>query len=240
MINIDSLTQNIFGKEVSYFGVSRIPFWFGSDRSLGYSISDLLKEETIDLTKLEFNKMIKLSINPTNIQITPMIRIPTAKTAGGRVYYNWVDKDGKAIEAYEMTCSGVTGNLLPGAPDAARKLYLWMKLRELTLEPRTRKWTLRELTTDTTIVSGASVSTSKREVINDSFIIARTVGLPTLMIFVGHFSVPIPFIENAENQYNHNWSFTFVIKDMYPRYEELSSYVSLSTMPQLIARAFGF
>lgn len=243
MINVDSLTSSVFGREVSYYGVSRIPFWFGSDKSLGYSIYDLLNNETIDITQLDFKKMIKLAINPNNIQITPTIRIANAKTAGGRVYYNWVDKDGRAIEAYEMTCSGVTGNLFPGSPDAARKLYIWMKLRELTLEPRVRKTTVNseETITQSGLWTGAtSVITRTKEVINDSFIIARTVGLPTPIIFIGHYSVPIPFIENADNQYNHSWNFTFVIKDMYPRYEELSSHVSLTTIPALIARVFGF
>jgi hypothetical protein len=226
----NQMMTNILNREATPYGSPRIPFWFGSYKSTGIDIRQAIQGDVFSFGGLqvengriatapvvEFWKFLRLGVNPSGIVLTPFIRISEARTAAGRVYYNWVNETGSAIEAYELQLSGMTGNLLPGNPDERRKLYSWMKLRELTLEER----------------ETVDIANPTLKKINEQFILVRTIGIPTTTLFIGFYKVPITFSEKAESQYNHDWSCTFVVTDMYPRYEKMSASVVFSVFPEL-------
>jgi len=236
----DSLLRNILSREVSQYGVSRIPFWFGSTKSTGIRVSDLVEDETFRINFEALRKMLRLKVNPNSIEITPYIRFAESRTNAGRIYYHWVNEEGKAVDIYEISMRGQTGNLLPGNAEAKRKLYLWMKLRELSYEPRVFKST--EITEDRVRVGPefqTITSEKTKEIKNEFFIFVRTVSLPTLIMFTGFFKTPIVITERAEDQYNIEWSFTFGVTNVYPRLETLSKVAMIPFFPQLLHRVFG-
>ena len=224
-------------KGASMSGINRVPFYFGSLASTGVEAIPTALAMTDQLTKhdvaanLKVNaaqihslrKMIRLMINPQTLHITPYVRISEVKTGGGRTYYHWLDEGGRSAEAYILTMNGLTGNLLPNNPDAALKLYFYMRLRELTLEPF---WVYDPKT--------------KTKVRNYAFIIVRTVGLPVSIIFQGFFRKPIIITEDANNQYNIAWDFEFVIENMKPDLFELSKNVGATMLvPGVVKNLLG-
>lgn len=226
-----SVVHTLLTKRRGRLGVKRVPFWFGSRKSSGIDILAAIRDRDFSFENIDYTKLIKLIVNPNHVELTPSIRIAQASTGAGRVYYNWVNERGSAIEAYEISMKGTTGNLLPGTSDSQVKLYTWMRFREMTLEPRRIKVVIEENKEEGKLV--------EIDVINNAFILARTIGLPTTIIFVGYYKSPIVFTESSENQYSHDWEFTFAITDMFPRYEELSLSAVFDIVPEATDRVLG-
>jgi hypothetical protein len=253
----DTLIKSVLSRDVTKFGVSRVPFFFGSTLSTGISPKELVENEVIAPEKLTLRlptgtfltalrKMIKLRINPNQITITPYIRFAEARTNAGRIYYHWVDREGKAVDIYELTMSGQTGNLLPGNAESKQKLYLWMKLRELSYEPRVfdssekvviGKEEVIDFETGTSEIKDITGETRTQKK-NEFFIFVKTVSLPTLIMFTGFFKTPIVITERADSQYNHDWSITFGVENVYPKLETLSKTTMITLLPQLLGRIF--
>ena len=240
--------QSVLNKAQSLAGEPRVPFLFGSVKSLGGSppvgnvlsfMNTLLRPDLNDVRDaldpgvtltgmsnglLSLTKFIRLMVNPETLNITPYVRIPEVKTGGGRTYYHWLDDEGHAVEAYRLTLKGQTGNIRPGAPDAKLKLYWFIKLRELTLEPY---WTMvpETKTADAkpTLSAGDSVTTTTyKKVRNYQYIMLATVGLPMPILFTGFYMKPIMHSESAANQFSIAWDIDFVIESMQPRLEQIS------------------
>ena len=120
---------------------------------------------------------------------------------------------------------GVTGNILPGSRDAKLKLYTFMKLRELTLEPY---WINKE---------EDGVIRKKR---NYQFILVNTIGLGLSVLFIGFYSTPISLVERADSQYNLGWNIEFIVEKMIPDYRELSKIAGGSRLiPDIARKIFG-
>jgi len=232
--NEEQIINSVLTGDVSKLGAPRIPFFLGSYKSTGIDIRLAIEGENFNLFNVDFWKMIRLGLNPNSITITPTLRIAEARTGSGRVYYNWVNEKGSAIEAYEVSLSGETGNLLPGNSESRRKLWFWMKLRELTLEPREVSTVQPQTQKGGEFAGSGSVAGVTEKRVNDQFMLIRTIGIPITMLLIGFFKTPIVFNESSESQYNHSWSCTFVVTDMFPRYEDLSRFTSFSVLPELI------
>lgn len=247
----DQWINSILTRDITPYGAPRIPFFFGSYLSTKIDIRSAIKGENFDLSLVQFWNMLQLGINPSSLTLTPFIRIAEARTGFGKVYYNWVNERGSVIEAYELSLNGVTGNLFPGDAASKRKLYLWMKFRELTLEPREISvippvGPSSDAETPPTADAGETIPASEQgnidllqKRVNDQFILIRTTGIPTTMLLIGFYKIPITFSETAAEQYNHSWSCTFVVTEMYPRYEELSKFSSFSVFPEILASLGG-
>ena len=265
--------QSVLNKAQSLAGEPRVPFLFGSVKSLGGSppvgnvlsfMNTLLRPDLNDVRDaldpgvtltgmssglLSLTKFIRLMVNPETLNITPYVRIPEVKTGGGRTYYHWLDDEGRAVEAYRLTLKGQTGNIRPGAPDAKLKLYWFIKLRELTLEPYWTMMPAQKISTYTqneliptlmpstlegglpgpTVIGNVMapvehtvVSTEYKKVRNYQYIMLATVGLPMPILFTGFYMKPIMHSESAANQFSIAWDLDFVIESMYPRMEQIS------------------
>lgn len=234
MREIDSLIRTLLTQGHTQNGVTpkvqRIPFYFGSVASTGISgipvgmdlTTDLLTPDLkVDFSVSSLNKLIRLGVNPSEMSVTPYVRIAEVKTGGGRTYFHWLDEDNKAMEAYILTMRGTTGNLFPGTPESKAKLYWWMRLREMTMEPY---WVMDEMTT------AGGRPTKMR---NYQYIVAQTIGLPTSVLFLGFYRKPIALAESSNSQYNIPWDFEFVIEQMYPRIDELTTFVGGNLLPEL-------
>lgn len=239
-MDLDTTIRNILSRALSQFGVARIPFFFGSIKSTGLSAipsaldlnnSMLTPDIAPTYSYAALSKFLRLMVNPNELIIKPYVRITEGKTGGGRIYYHWLDESGRAVEAYTLNLKGETGNLLPDAPSSKLRLYYFMKLRELTLEPY-------YVTTPTgnTLASGAQ---ELKRIRNQQFIIARTIGLPAPILFSGFYRQPITHRETAKDQYNIQWDCEFVIEEMFPRYEDISALAGATAIIPEIVSALG-
>jgi len=219
-MDIDRLIRSLLAREVTLFGVSRVPFYFGSTRSSYIDIEKVIKGGSMPFSNL--GSMISLKVNPDSLTLTPEIRVSYVKTAGGRAYYHWLNEDRDSIEAFSLRMRGSTGSLLPGSRDARVKLYNFLKLRELTLEPY---W----------VYDKDGVKTR-----NHQFILAYTIGLGIAVLFIGFYTKPIVLSEDASRQYNITWEIDFIVEYMLPSYKNLSSMVSSSVLvPDILRKVFG-
>jgi len=228
-MDLGAIVDGVLLKAAALAPLPRIPFSFGSVKSTGVSaipkvldmINCLVTPDQKFVVRLNsIKKVITLKINPTELTITPYVRIEEVKTGGGRTYFHWLDQNDRAVEAYVLTMKGTTGTLLPKNPDSAAKLYTYLKLRELTLEP----YWFRDPTT--------GVKTR-----NQQWIIVRTIGLPLSIVFGGFYRKPIMLTENAAGQYNLTWDFEFIIEAMEPDFYTLSKLVGSNLLVPSVAKA---
>ena len=97
-MDIDRLVKSVLMREVSIYGVSRIPFYFGSSKYSGLDLEKLLKgSEAFSFETLK--NMIILKVNPGELNLTPTIRVSYARTGAGRAYYHWLNEEGDSLEA---------------------------------------------------------------------------------------------------------------------------------------------
>ena len=245
-MDFTNIIQSVLNKAQSLAGEPRIPFMFGSVKSLGgvppigdaqdflntllhpdlQAVASALNPTSNASSSSLFSltKFIRLMVNPDTLSITPYVRIPEVKTGGGRMYYHWLDDDGRAVEAYRLILKGQTGNIRPGAPDSNLKLYWFMKLRELSLEPY---WVNMSMTKSAVameqITEASQTYTPTNRVRNYQYIMLSTVGLPMPIVFQGFYMKPIVHIESAARQFSIGWDIDFVIETMQPRLEDISA-----------------
>ena len=230
-MDLGAMVEGVLLKAAAIVGTPRIPFFFGSAKTTGVSAlpsavdmqNSLVTPDLKIIPELsELKKLIMLRINPSEMSITPYVRIEEVKTGGGRTYYHWLDSKNRAIEAYTLTMKGTTGSLLPGNPESKLKLYSYLKLRELTLEPY---W-----------FNGKDKYGNLVKTKNQQYIVVRTVGLPVSILFGGFYRKPITLTETAGNQYNIAWDFEFVIEGMKPDIYTLSKFVGANPLVPSIAQ----
>lgn len=255
--DLDSVVTGVISRMMGMVGIARVPFYFGSTYSLGGEEADLPvavdmstrlthPDQEVNLSFGNLSKFIRLSVNPSSLQLDPYVRIEEVNTGQGKTFYHWLDQNNKATMPYSLRLSGETGNLFPNAPDAKKKLYFYTKLRELTMEPY---WIVTPTTKTTSktvdifemgTVTTNSVSNFNVKTRNSQYIILQTIGLPVSIVFIGFYKKPITLKEDASNQYSLRWDFEFIIENMIPDITEISAVLGPNYIdPTIISSIMG-
>lgn len=217
-VDADKILVSMLNREASTFGMTRVPFYFGSEKMSGVNIDDFFKTGGEKISSLFFKKIIKMKINPTSVEITQAKRITNVKTAGGRVYYHWLRKGDSSDDYFSndvmlLKFRGVTGNINLRSPQGFDKLWIFLKLRDLTAEPR--------LFRDNNGVLR----------VNRQFCILRTVAMPFTVLFVGFYDSVMKIADTVDSPFQKSWELSFVVERVFPDLTEMSQYL----MPQLVS-----
>lgn len=216
------IEKAMMGRKNQASGGLRVPFYFGSERLSGIDVSDFFGDSSSSVGEQFFKSLIRMKINPNSLVISQEKRITDIKTAGGRTYFHWLRK-GKSSDDYysndvmKIKIKGETGNINLRSPDGVLKLYTYLKLRDLTAEPRLYK-----------VMDKGGKSVYK---VNRAFCILRTPALPFVLLFVGFFQSVMTITDIATAPFQKSWELDFVVEAVFPDMVEISQYMLPEVIP---------
>ncbi len=227
MISSDQVFASLINLDATTSGILRVPFYFGSERMSGINIDNFFSPNSSQtISSLFFKNILKMSINPNQVDIMQEKRITTVKTAGGKVFFHWLRKSETSDEYYsndvvKLKFKGVTGNIKMTSPGGFEKLYAFLKLRDLTAEPRLwdNQGTLQP---------------------NRQFCIMRTVAVPFTVLFIGFWERVLTITDTSESPFQKSWEAAFTVEKTFPNIVEMTKWMLPEVVsPQVLQSMIG-